>query len=60
MASNARKDVEVLIGLREPLYLKEILAEMREVSQLRVAGLPPPEGEHPLLHVKLHDALIRS
>ena len=60
MVSNAKKDVEVLIGLREPLYLKEILAEMREVSQVRVSGLPPPEGVDPLLHVKLHNGLARS
>ena len=60
MVSNTKKDVEVLIGLREPIHLGDILAEMREVSQVRVCVLPPPQGVDPSLNVKLHHALVRS
>ena len=48
MVSNARQDVELLLGLREPLYLEEILAEMTEVSEVTVDSVPNVEGADPL------------
>lgn len=51
------KGMDIWLGLREPLYLKELLLETEGVSRVNYDSGQLPEGEEPVLNVVLAEAV---
>ena len=57
LARQPSNDVQILLGLREPMDLKTTLENMLGVAEVNVVSPPHPEGGEPLLVVRLLDTL---
>ena len=55
LARQPSNDVQISLGLREPVDLKAILEEMSGVAEVNLVSSPHPEDGEPLLEVQLLD-----
>ena len=55
LARQPSDDVQILLGLREPMDLKTILEQISGVAEVNLISSTHPEGGEPLLEVQLSD-----